>query len=287
MRTLLLSERFIFGLIGLNALVLFALGFPDLSPALRLALLRLDDAITLAFIFEAALKIRRASLRGYLGDGWNRFDALVVILSIPSLFDSLAGENLNQYSVFLLLRMARVMKLIRVLRFLPEIDRILAGVARAIRASFLILIAFFLGLFVVAIVSQRLFAEADPAHFGDPILALYSIFKVFTVEGWFEIPDHLVANLPPLAAFFARAYFIGLLMLGGIFGLSLVNSIFVDAMVADNNDELEAKIDALSEEIRALGLILREDVDGLGHDALDEESGAERLAALRGSSGER
>ena len=32
-----------------------------------------------------------------------------------------------------------------------------------------------------------------------------------------------------------------ILITGGIFGLSLVNSIFVDAMVADNNDEIEKK----------------------------------------------
>lgn len=252
MRSLLLNERFVFGLIGLNALILFTLGFPQISPELRNALLWLDDLITICFIAEAGLKIRRDSIRGYLGDAWNRFDFLIVILSLPSLVDVVVPSDLNQYSVFILLRMARAMKLIRTLRFLPDIDRTLEGIARAVRASFLIVITFLLGLFIAAVVSQRLFADADPAHYGDPILALYSTFKIFTVEGWFEIPDQLVENLPPLAAFFARGYFIALLMVGGIFGLSLVNSIFVDAMVADNNDELEAKIDALTEEIRAL-----------------------------------
>lgn len=285
LRALLLNERFIFSLIGLNAILLFALGFPGLSAELRLALSWIDDAITICFITEAALKIRRDSIGGYLGDGWNRFDFIIVLLSLPSLLDTFLGDDLNQYSVFLLLRMARVMKLIRVLRFLPDIDRTLEGVARAVRASILIVITFFLGLFIAAILSQRLFAGADPANFGDPILALYSTFKVFTVEGWFEIPDRLVAELPPLAAFFARFYFIGLLMIGGIFGLSLVNSIFVDAMVADNNDELEAKIDALTEEIRALKSAL----EGSDSSELEDEEGeeGERLSALGGSSGER
>jgi voltage-gated sodium channel len=47
-------------------------------------------------------------------------------------------------------------------------------------------------------------------------------------------------------------YFIFVVISGGIFGLSLVNSIFVDAMVSDNNDELENKIDLLDQKIDKL-----------------------------------
>lgn len=39
---------------------------------------------------------------------------------------------------------------------------------------------------------------------------------------------------------------------GGIFGLSLVNSIFVDAMVSDNNDELIEKVNELDKKIEKL-----------------------------------
>ena len=56
-------------------------------------------------------------------------------------------------------------------------------------------------------------------------------------------------------AVFARIYFSILLFLGGIIGMSLVNSIFVDAMAADNNDEvlkilsqLERKLDSMKRE---------------------------------------
>ena len=49
-----------------------------------------------------------------------------------------------------------------------------------------------------------------------------------------------------------RIYFVLILILGGIIGLSLVNSIFVDAMVSDNNDELEAEVKQLNEKIDLL-----------------------------------
>jgi len=55
-----------------------------------------------------------------------------------------------------------------------------------------------------------------------------------------------------------RLYFVFILILGGIIGMSFINSIFVDAMVSDNNDdvmkkleELEAKIDRLAEKNNA------------------------------------
>ena len=42
------------------------------------------------------------------------------------------------------------------------------------------------------------------------------------------------------------------MLTGGIFGLSLVNSIFVDSMVSDNNDELIEKVNNLDKKITDL-----------------------------------
>jgi voltage-gated sodium channel len=49
-----------------------------------------------------------------------------------------------------------------------------------------------------------------------------------------------------------RLYFCLLLIFGGIIGMSFINSIFVDAMVADNNDELLEKINQLQKSIDEL-----------------------------------
>ena len=78
---------------------------------------------------------------------------------------------------------------------------------------------------------------------------MYSIFKIFTTEGWNLIPDAIASKTSPGVAILSTAYFIMILVTGGILGMSLVNSIFVDAMVEDNNDELEAKMDDMNEKI--------------------------------------
>jgi voltage-gated sodium channel len=49
-----------------------------------------------------------------------------------------------------------------------------------------------------------------------------------------------------------RFYFAIVVVLGGIFGMSLANAVFIDEMMMDNNEELEKKVDLLTEEIRAL-----------------------------------
>ena len=48
-----------------------------------------------------------------------------------------------------------------------------------------------------------LFRDIDPEHFGNPIASAYSVFQVFTVEGWNEIADGLVAKAED-SAFFTR-----------------------------------------------------------------------------------
>ena len=63
------------------------------------------------------------------------------------------------------------------------------------------------------------------------------------------MPEAIAINGGTAMAVFARIYFSILLFLGGIIGMSLVNSIFVDAMAADNNDEVLEKLSQLERKI--------------------------------------
>jgi len=110
----------------------------------------------------------------------------------------------------------------------------------------------------MAVLSTFFFQNASPNLFGDPITAYYSLFQVFTVEGWNAIPDALIkeaiANQLPFSnfqIFVIRIYFIALFIVGGIFGLSIVNSIFVDAMVSDH-DETEAQFEEVEKKLEQM-----------------------------------
>ena len=66
------------------------------------------------------------------------------------------------------------------------------------------------------------------------------------------MPEAIAANSGAAMAVFARIYFSILLFLGGIIGMSLVNSIFVDAMAADNNDEVLEKLSQLERKLDSM-----------------------------------
>lgn len=54
------------------------------------------------------------------------------------------------------------------------------------------------------------------------------------------------------ARLFTRVYFVVLLFGGGIFGLSLINSIFVDNMLSDNTNALDQQVSRLEAKVDEL-----------------------------------
>lgn len=163
-----------------------------------------------------------------------------------------AGASVEGLGIVLVLRLFRIFRIFRLIKFIPDVEKIISGAQRAIRASSLIIVVFLVFNFIVGIISFNIFEEIAPEYFSNPLISIYNIFKIFTVEGWYEIPDAIASSSSPLIGMLTRLFFINLLFIGGIFGLSLINSIFVDNMVSDNNDELELKIQTLEEKIDAL-----------------------------------
>ncbi|MEQ9592133.1 MAG: ion transporter [Cyclobacteriaceae bacterium] len=251
LRKLFLNDKVILNLILINAAIIFFGGF-DLESSEIFWLLLIDNAITALFIAEMVVKIRVYGVRGYFRSNWNKFDFLLITLSIPALIYFVFDLDVVGVSYLLIFRVMRVFKSFRFLKFVPGMDHLINGVQRALKASVIVLVGFAVYIFIVGILSFYLFRVNAPEYFGNPLTSLYSIFKIFTVEGWFEIPEKVTIGLSSTASFFTYFYFIFILLTGGIFGLSLVNSIFVDAMVSDNTDELELKIDMLDRKLDEL-----------------------------------
>lgn len=85
------------------------------------------------------------------------------------------------------------------------------------------------------------------------------MFRLFTIEGWYEIPNAVAGGMAPVWLHVVRTYFCLLLIGGGIIGMSLINSIFVDAMAADNNDDVKAQLSELEKKIDDIRRLLKED----------------------------
>lgn len=250
-RNILLNDRFIFGLIIVNSIVIFLQGF-EMERLMKSILVQLDNIITLIFLFELIVKVDTFKLKGFLKSNWNIFDAILIALAIPSLFFWVINGDPTQLDYLLILRITRVFKFFRFLRFFPNIDHLIKGVQRALKASVIVLLGFIVYNFIISVLSCFFYRTIAPEYFGNPIISFYSIFKIFTVEGWYEIPDFIASSSNETIGFLTKIYFILIVTTGGVFGLSLVNSIFVDAMVSDNNEDLEKKIESLEKKIDEL-----------------------------------
>lgn len=257
LKKIFLNEHFILSVIILNAAIIFA----QESGCNYLWLQIVDLVCTIIFIIEMAVKQSVYGIRGYWRNGWNCLDGTLVILSLPSLvaFFVPAGA-VGNLSILLVLRLLRVLRFFRIVHVFPaSFSVIVKNFGKALRDCSGVFVSFAILIIIVALVSCALFRDSAPEYFATPIDSIYSIFRICTGEGWNEIPDTIAEGSTIVTARWVRLYFSILLVLCSIIGLSLVNSIFVDAMVSDNNQDLEKKVDELNQKIDAL--IERENSD--------------------------
>ena len=248
---LFLNEKFILGIIILNTIIIFVGGYAT-SIFHKYLISIADNLITLIFLIELSVKLKSFGFKNFFKSNWNRLDFFLIVISIPTLVTFIFNINIIDVSFLLVFRVLRVFKTFRFLRFIPNVNQLITGIQRALKTSVFILIGFVTYIFIVGILSFYLFNSSGSEYFGNPLISLYSTFKIFTVEGWFEIPDQITSHYTAISSFFVYLYFVIVVLTGGILGLSLVNSIFVDSMISDNNDELEKKIDSLDKKITEL-----------------------------------
>jgi len=245
-----LNDKLILAVILLNSCVIYA----QVSGYENLTIDIIDTVCTFVFLIEMIVKHREYGLRGYWKDGWNRLDGTLVILSLPSVAALFVPNEYVALSFLMIFRLLRVLRFFRVLHFFPNFAKVVQGFKVAMRESYAILLSFAVIIIIFGLLNCSLFREADPEHFQTPLRSVYAVFQICTIEGWYEIPNN-VADYYGGTTFVAelvRIYFCTLLILGGIIGMSFINSIFVDAMVADNNDDVKAKLDEIQKTLDEL-----------------------------------
>lgn len=250
LRKLFLNEKFILAIILLNSGIIYT----QVSGYINIYVSIIDIVCTLIFAIEMIYKHIEYGFKGYWKDGWNKLDGILVICSIPSLIEFFVPTGMLNLSFLLILRLLRVLRFFRILHFFPNFSKIVVGFKKALKQSYAILLCFLVIIVVFGLINCSLFKEADPEHFQTPLRSIYSVFQICTVEGWYEIPNAVSEYYghSSIAAEFVRVYFCFILILGGIVGMSFINSIFVDAMVSDNNNDLEEEVKAINRKLDQL-----------------------------------
>jgi len=251
LKKIFLNERFILAVILLNSCVIYAqvAGYSS-----NTFLNVLDIICLLIFTVEMVVKHAEYGVRGYWADGWNRLDGTLVFLSIPSLIELFVPLHSLNLSFLLIFRLLRILRFFRVLHFFPNFSKVVKGFKNAMHDSYAILLSFAVIIVIFGLINCSLFRDADPEHFRTPLRSIYSVFQICTVEGWYEIPNTVAEYYggTTVVASFIRLYFCLQLIFGGIIGMSFINSIFVDAMVADNNDDVLQKLEEIQKTLDEL-----------------------------------
>ncbi len=251
---LLVREPVVLTVICVNGLALFLDAFPRVHTQAGHLIQWIDFGFLLYFLVEIIIKVRHwRSFKQYASDPWNMFDFIIVMLSTPAAFSLLFPVGAENLGIITILRLARILRLIRPLRLVPDGDKILRGVIRALKASVgVMLMLVFLNL-ILSMAATLLFGGIPEARefFGNPFYSMYSMIKIFTVEGWYEIPEVLAERgVSDGYILGLRIYVAFAVLICGIFGLSIANAVFVDTLVADNSDDLEEKVDRLHKELQ-------------------------------------
>ena len=250
------NERLIYFLIILNVIVIYIHSFESLSYYF-LVIDIIDSLFTIFFCVEIAVKIasyKKNNLRSYFKNTWNRIDFISILLSLPSV-GALFVNDLEVFAGFTILRSLRIFKLLRVIEYIPGGKRISIQLFKALKGVSFIMIAFFVYTTIISLISLSLFKRFAPSYFCNAFESFYTVFKVFSGDGFSDVVSVIQQNSSPVFTAFAKFYFVFIVFTGSILGLSLVNSIFIDQMNQINRQEEGEEIRLLKEikkEVEAL-----------------------------------
>ena len=165
--------------------------------------IRILDTIDLVFIsifsIEFLLKTIGLGFRGYFYNTWNKFDFIIMVLS---LVDILFDNNLKLLSTFIdlgpkLLRAARALRLARLLRIMKNLSNLqklvrtlLFSLPMLVNVIVIILVVFF----IYTLLGCYLFSKVeggevidDYINFKNFAFGIMTLFKVSTADKWGKI----------------------------------------------------------------------------------------------------
>jgi voltage-gated sodium channel len=263
-------QRFIIGLILVNAAILGLETNPEVMARLGPYLLGADRIILGAFVLEILIKLYAHGLR-FFRNPWNVFDFLVVGIAL--------FPASGPFAVLRILRLLRLVSMVPKLRFVVEaLLRAIPGIA----SIFGLLAILF---YVFAVIATGLFAEDHPEWFGDLGRSMYTLFQVMTLESWSMGIARPVMESHP----YAWLFFIPFILVATFTILNLFIAIIVNTMQSLQEEQQRFEHETISTVVHAESDQLHQDLSRMEHENLqlhrDLRALHEEIRALRAQLG--
>ena len=173
-------NRFILIIILLAGVIVGLQTYPSLEDQYGNILQWLDWTVLSIFILEVIIKMAAHGRQpwNYFRDPWNIFDFIIVAAClIPTGSGSLVA----------VLRLARVLRVLRLVTALPRLRVLVGAVLRSIPSIGYVFLLAILLFYIYGCMGTFLFAKNDPLHFRNLQNSMLSLYRVVTFEAWTEI----------------------------------------------------------------------------------------------------
>lgn len=184
--------------------------------------------VTAVFVAEASLFMLAYGVRKYWSSPWNRFDFIVTVFSVMSVIPAL-----EQVRVLRAMRLLRVIRPLRLVRKLQGLRLVLETLSKAmIHVSTCLVIGLCI-LIMFAILGLKLFKgkldrPGEVFSFDDIGVAIFTVFKVATLDSWSEVLYPCMEATSP----FAALYFIMVTTVLGIIWVSMFTGVLINHYAA-------------------------------------------------------
>ena len=238
------------GVIAVNALVLALETYEGIHDEWHAELLLINELCLAIFVVELSLRLTAEAPKPWraLRSPWTVFDAFVVLAS----FAPGIRENTT------LLRLVRLMRVARAVRFLPDLRILVVAIGRSIPGVATLAAGTVVLVFIYGMVGWVLFHQAWPEEYADIGKAMLAMFLLLTLE---TLPDSLTrgAEITPLAYPFFLSYV--------VFAAFIVFNLFIGIVIssmeeareehvrreaaasADERDDLAVRLGKVTEEL--------------------------------------
>jgi voltage-gated sodium channel len=218
--------------------------YPQFAEGTRVGegILFVQKVILWAFVIEAALKIAANGSKPwrYFQNPWNLFDfAIIAVCFWPNINSDFA----------VVFRMARLLRALRLLTILPDMQVLVSALLRAIPSLGSVGILLLLHFYVYAVMGTFLFHQNDPIRFAKLHNSMLTLFQVLTLEGWNDVfntqylgSDRMYDDEWKAEAGLQRqsiaqpgvasAFFVSFIVLGTMIVLNLFTGVIISSMEA-------------------------------------------------------
>lgn len=243
-------QNFIIAVILLAGVVVGLQTYPEFTSRHATILNLLDSAILWIFVVEVLVKMGAEGRRPwrYFLDPWNVFDFTIVAVCFMPFGGSMVA----------ILRLARLLRVFKLVRALPELQIIVAALLKSIPSMFYISILLFLLFYLYAVLAVFTFGPNDPVHFADLQTGMLSMFRVATLEDWTDVmyinmygcENYGYSGIPELCTeskafgFWAAAFFSSFVLVATMIILNLFIGVIMNGM-DDAKVEMAAQAKAL------------------------------------------